>query len=349
MIGDLLGLGSSMVTVPTATTGGNSISSGFNESNAILISPVGIVIPANGAALVGINKIAENTSPLPRDRVFINYSLFSGAAITPDRPDVNRFTPGFEKTFDDNRMSIEARFPFAATIDPNLQLSSGSVVMNDDVVFGNISLIYKALLYQSERVALSGGCQFALPTAPTMSLSSGGSTLLEVENDSFHMMPYFGATFTPNDQFFLQGFFQTDVDTNGNEVRVNPNSQGLRPIGRLYDPTLMFIDINMGYWLYRSEWAWLTGFAPVIEYHHNQSVEHTQSLASNGFMIGSAGNSFSADNVTGGCYFEFGQDTTIALGYTAPIGGVDRQFNGELRVFVNRRFGTPSRAARVGF
>ena len=55
-------------------------------------------IPNPGSGVVGRMKIAENGSPIPRDRVFFNYSYFDNV-LTPGGTNVNRFSPGLRKHF----------------------------------------------------------------------------------------------------------------------------------------------------------------------------------------------------------------------------------------------------------
>jgi hypothetical protein len=113
----------------------------------------------------------------------------------------------------------------------------------------------------------------------------------------------------------------------------------------------MYLDFNTGYWLYRgSRGGMLTGFAPTLEFHYNTSLAASPFLASNGFMIGSNLAQVSNQSATVGCYLEYDGKTTLALGYTVPFGNAaDQQFNGEFRAFLTRRFGTTTRASRVGF
>jgi hypothetical protein len=316
---------------------------GPNQPTVFCVNPA-----SAGAAVVGTVKLAENTSPLPRDRVFLNYSSFDGTTL-PGGPTVNRFTPGFEKTFLDQLMSVEMRFPFAATISPDLLFDNGAVNTVDDVVFGNLSAVFKGLLYQNDVWAYSAGLQVAVPTAPELSITLlDGSRILLIENESVHLMPFLGALYTPNERLFMQAFLQLDVDANGNPVAINPGMQGLREIGRINDVTFLYADLNLGYWLYRSEETWLTGFAPSIELHYNTSLEQSEVLASQGFLIGSVRKQVSNLNLTAGCYFEIGLDSTFVLGYTAPLGnGSDQQFDGELRAFFTHRFGPNTRATRI--
>ncbi len=62
-------------------------------------------------------KLSENTSPIPRDRVFVNYSYFDNVPLQQGGVDVNRFVPGFEKTFFNGITSVEVRAPMASTLD----------------------------------------------------------------------------------------------------------------------------------------------------------------------------------------------------------------------------------------
>lgn len=317
---------------------------GPDQPHTICIDPA-----SSGAAVLGTPKLAENCSPLPRDRVFFNYSMFDDTPLLASGQDVHRFSPGFEKTFADELFSVEMRFPFAATINPDLVLADDGITAADDVIFGNISTIFKALLYQTEVYAFSAGIQVTAPTAPSLNVSLiDGTRIISIDNEAVHLMPFVGALYTPNERFFTQAFLQFDADANGNPVAVNPRMQGLTEIGRLHDATFLYADLNVGYWAYRSEETQLTGFAPTIELHYNTSLETSEFLASEGFVIGGNLQQISNLNLTLGCYFEFAQDNSFVLGYTVPIGNrVDQQFDGELRAFFTHRFGTSSRAARI--
>src|SRR5262249_14312798 len=70
--------------------------------------------PSNGGA-VGRTKIADDNSPLPRDRFILDYDYFDNVPLSR-QTGVHRFSPGIEKTFLDQSASIEVRLPFAATL-----------------------------------------------------------------------------------------------------------------------------------------------------------------------------------------------------------------------------------------
>jgi hypothetical protein len=112
---------------------------------------------------VGTSKIAENGSPIPRDRVYLNESYFNGVPLLINGVNVNRVTPGFEKTFFEGTASVEVRTPFASTLSNNLY-SFGNNDTNS-TQFGDVTVYLKQLFYRSETLAASGGLGFELPTA----------------------------------------------------------------------------------------------------------------------------------------------------------------------------------------
>jgi hypothetical protein len=129
IMGDLL-LGSRSVSFPYIRSSGNVL--------------------AGGSTSITNPSVAEDNSPVPRDRFTFRYNLFDsaipvqgfGPAVlglpgaaegVPTNPpvtknyDVNQFTFGFEKTFFDGLMSVEVRAPFANTVSSHLTFSSASI------------------------------------------------------------------------------------------------------------------------------------------------------------------------------------------------------------------------------
>lgn len=305
--------------------------------------------PGTGG-IVGVTKLAENTSPMPRDRVFFNYSYFNNVPLTADGINLNRFTPGFEKTFNDGTSSIEFRAPFATTLNSNI--TTNGIIDGDKTEFGNVSLVYKTLLYREDELAFSGGMQTTLPTADPINLTlADGTPIVKIKNQSVHLMPFVGALYTPNDRLFSQAFLQLDVAANGNDVLTNLDLTRLRQLGTVQDKTFLYLDWNMGYWSYlaEDESAFLTGIAPMVELHFNQSLQNTDVLRGpNDFQLGTFGRNYSVLNAVVGTTLQFGPQSTMTMGYAFPVGsGVDQQFDGEFRLFFNRRFGPQTRQTRA--
>lgn len=314
---------------------------------------------------VGFVKMTENVSPLPRDRVYMNYSYFKNAFFSPQlKADVNRFMPGFEKTFLDGWTSIEVRAPFAATLDATQSqdpLAPSGISGDRAVEFGNMSAIFKTVLDYGETWAITGGTQVMVPTASDVTIRSeqgpASQDRVFIENQSTHVMPFLGAVWAPSNRFFAQGLLQVDVDANGNPVWANTLRQDEIVVpgnfaGRLNYPTFLYVGLGTGYWIYQdnSRHASLTGIAPLFEVHVNQALEESDVICFQEYTLGNELGVTSLVNSLVGVNFEWGQRSTLTFAYTTPIGGgVDRWFDGELRAMYNWRFGPQTRLTRVQF
>ena len=294
---------------------------------------------------VGTSKIAENASPLPRDRVYMNYSYFDGVPLLPGGVNVNRFTPGIEKTFFNGMSSIEVRMPFASTLSNTLFVASPNDTSSTEL--GNLTIYLKQLLYTSNTLAVSGGLGLTLPTASNATVfdTLGGLPLTYTQNQSVHLLPFLGSLYTPTDQLFVQQFLQFDFDANGNAVSLADNNNILQPAGRLNEMSFLYYSVGAGYWLYNDPNSdrLFTRIAPIVELHYNKSLTQTDALLSPSNL----------DLLNGvvGMTATMGQNKTLTLAYTSPLSNFhDRQFNGELRVMFNWFYGgSMNRFSRVQF
>ncbi len=332
-----------------------------------------LISPGLGGG-VGQIKLMETGSPIPRDRVMLNYSYFSGVPIGTGNLNVNRFTPGFEKTFFEGSSSIEVRVPMAITAASTFVHDEISSIDSTDYQFGNLTFFLKSLLYRDETFALSAGGGLVLPTAAnTVMLSEFNGrnhTDLIIRNESIHLMPFLGGTYTPNDRFFSQSMVQVDFSANGNPVSVEsispqfPFGEGgpLKRIGSLNDATFLYASVATGYWLHRAPVgsSRLTGIAPIAELHYNRSLQPTDSVTipNSGFTyylrgqtIGSRASDIEVINAVIGLTILADDNKSLTAAYTVPLGGgLDMQFTGEFRVLFNWYFGGPTnRQTRVQF
>jgi hypothetical protein len=300
-------------------------------------------------SLVGRYKVAENNSPIPRDRAFFSYNHFNG---TPLGRDVNRFTPGIEKTFFDGMGSVEARLPFASTLNGDLIVDN--VFSNgNDTRLGNLQLAVKMLLTYSDTWILSGGLGVAVPTADDINARlPDGTPLLRIENEAFHLQPFIGYLYAPDNYFYFQGFSQIDIDLNGDPVFANPIAPfgtTLRPIGRLRDRTLWSNDIAIGYWLFRDSCSFISGVAPQLEVHYDQTLDEYSTLRSGGVVL-SGGGSYTSVALTGALNVELRQDATLTLGMALPVtDDFNRGFDWEFMLQFNYRFGASVAGNTPGF
>ena len=258
-------------------------------------------IPSAGGS--GRAKISDDNSVFPEDRVFFFYNYFDSAILapapTPHALDVNRYTPGFEKTFWDRNASLELRIPFANTQASDVYLAGGK---DEDVEFGDLELTLKFLVWKGDYFAVAGGLGFNAPTAREVQVFQDASAtpVFKIDNDSFHLLPYFGVLYTPSDRLFVQTFVQFDIDTNGNEVKLPiPNGD----VGTLRDQNLLQVDLQTGLWLWREPSArWITGLAPTVEYHYTTTINNAKFVnvpTQNGpFVLGNTANRIDIHNLT---------------------------------------------------
>lgn len=146
-------------------------------------------------------KISENVSPMPRDRVYVQYNFFKSAfdsqGVTtgntpsggfpagafPNQPitgtpvygglqafNLNRYTFGLEKTFFDGMVSAEVRIPFSTTISNDITAGNTSIPGDEATQFDNVSATLKGLVFQNRTVAISTGVLVNTPTASSVTM-----------------------------------------------------------------------------------------------------------------------------------------------------------------------------------
>jgi hypothetical protein len=304
-------------------------------------------------------KIAENDSPIPVDRVFFNYNHYHnvfqlseqlpfppGLPPTVRQVPIDRYTVGFEKTMADGQYSVEMRMPFNGTFDEQLQ-----TVGVDGGNIGNLALVFKILLYSDEELAIGAGLGIDTPTGKDV-IGRIGQAHLRFNNQALHLLPYIGFLFAPgdptwgwNDGLFLTGFAQIDIATDGNAVNLTPPSGGAPlPLGKFTEQNLGFLDLGLGYWLYRNPYAErLTGLAVVSELHYTTTLQDSDVLALNingaDLTVASRGNRFDVLNGTIGVQMLMFEISSLRVAGVFPLRGEDqRLFDSEIQVQFNRRF-----------
>jgi hypothetical protein len=292
-------------------------------------------------------KMAENTSPVPIDRVFFNYDYYSDVPLNTKSMSLNGFTPGFEKTFLGGAMSVEVRLPMATTLDNNVYLDGSTSTGVGQI--GNLGVAVKAVLYRGDTFLLSGGLAIDCPTAPDMlcfgtsgGSSSGGGGAIQLLNQSVHLLPFVGAVWTPNDRFFTMGFMQFDLDANGDPVNdVDVAFPGapvttLQNDGRYYEQSMIYLEGMAGYWVRRNDTNHLiNGIALFTELHGNQSLNNSAALQTQVGVM--SGGNISILDLTFGADFQIGELTTLTAAYCTPLSD-QREFDNQFRFLFNRRF-----------
>ncbi len=342
MLGDFAGiLALQRITVigtQVTTTTTTFVRRGKNGELITATKTVKVPTPVSQSRLVlvpiasaGVFKVAENESPMPRDRVFFTYNYFSNLqgpqvgenaplnttqttfgqrgqvrttteVFIPSAPrvtaDLHRQVFGFEKTFLDGFASIELRVP--------LVQQSGSVDGYSSRYAGDLTIIgkYAFLLDPAAGNVLSGGLAITAPTGPSVNSVQGPihSTLLQ---------PWMGYIRTV-ERFYVQGFHSLVAPTDARDV------------------TLLFNDLGIGYFLYRGEPdRVLTAIVPTVECHVTTPLNHRS--ADNPIFVPDI------VTMTGGVHFGVRGNATLSVGVVTPISG-PRPFNVEAFMQFNWRF-----------
>ncbi len=295
---------------------------------------------------VGRIKTAEDVSPIPRDRVFFNYSLFTDVPLTGPGISVNRLTLGMEEAFADDTMSLELRMPMAVTLDSTYDVLDPSISSYE---FGDLYLGAKCLLYARDNCYLSAGLSVSVPTADDSQIFFNDALLARINNRSVRVAPFVGGLIN-DDIFFAQGFVQVDVEVTGDDVFGDSTLSGnLVDAGKFHDPTLLYLDLQLGAWLMRDTrpTKWLTGVASIFELHYNRNLDSLDSVSipapatpgapdiSRVWTIGDPNADIDVLNTLAGIALSLRGNSSVSVTYGVPLTN-NKQFDGELRVMLNR-------------
>jgi hypothetical protein len=299
-------------------------------------------------------KIAEDDNALPQDRVFFLYNHFQDAlhadadlgGVGPFSRNfsVDCYTFGLEKTFFDQKSSIEVRMPLAGRTDfstPDFGVSGGNV--------GNLAVIVKRLVYRCDTLAVSIGLGIDTPTGSDATgfaeapLPVPKTAAFVVHNDAVHLLPYAGFVNAPSERFFWEGFVQVDVATNPNRVDYQ-NNRG-PGTGELSEQNLLYLDLAGGYWLYRNPCGrHLTGVAGMVELHYTTALQDSDVVAAPfppfpSLAFSNFANRVDVLDLTVGIHSELTKSALCRVGAVVPLRtGDDRSFDSELQVQLEWRF-----------
>jgi hypothetical protein len=293
------------------------------------------IAPGGGVSFRRI-KLAEGNSPLPTDRWIANYSFFNDVLLVGD---VNRYTLGFERTFDEGLKSIELRLPIASTLSAD---QVANTPLRRSTQIGNLSLAYKKIIGVRGPVLTCAGLGLALPTAAdSRLLNDEQEELIRVDNQSVHLLPFVSWIWTRNDRLTWQAFVQLDVDAGGNPV-VIAGSNGPAPAGRLRDVTLLFVDMGFTYrWLEDRE-GLIRSVTPFAEIHYSGTLEDAPGIsfgAPDQFQIDlePLGQRYDVVNLSLGAHLQMGERLFVRPGIVIPLRSrdLDRQFDYEVGVQIS--------------
>lgn len=300
---------------------------GIQFSHLFTPTPVLVNLPAGGGAVRRV-KVAENNSPIPRNRFIFNYNYFN--QVSGGVGNVNRYSAGMEQTFFGGRSSVEVLVPMASTLDVD-QIAGG--IRSTDTQFGDLSLIFKTLLVESDDFVIAGGIGLAVPTASDARVfNTSGQQIIDLEHQSTHLLPYLGMVHNYDSGLYWQSFVQLDIDLNGNPISADLTGQNLQSAGVLQDQTLMFVDFGLGYWL-RNLGEGSLAVAATAEMHWAGTLQDADIVKAGNLNITSLVNRYDVLNLTLGASILVNDRFTLRPAFVIPLN--DKQFDYEAIMQVN--------------
>jgi hypothetical protein len=291
----------------------------------------------SGGGLVGRNKYFDDGSPLPRDRVFVDYSHVGDFQGLGTSFDVNRYVFGAERTFLDGSGSVEVRVPFAGTVDSD-QIGGQALDVND-AEFGNVGLLFKGSLFRNANWIVTAGLGLSMPTADDSRLLFEGRTILEIRNQAWLIQPILVAAWAPNDRFYAQAGLQFDFAANGNPVNVRSPGGEFAQRGVLTDQTYLYTSAAVGYWLYQSDTNYLSGVSLQGELHYNRTLGNRDFVLTGSALVTDLNDNLDVLNGTTGVNFVLNDRAVLALGVSFPLDD-EWLYDWSLLARLNVRFGT---------
>ena len=291
-------------------------------------------------------KLSENISPIPVDRWFVNYNHFEDPIrnINGDSLNVDRVTFGLEKTFLEGAASLEVRAPLVG----GLQSSQSTVDDGDQtgIEFGNMTFTLKGLFRQDgDRTFLTGGLGINVPTADDGRVTDDNDTLLRVDNESVHLLPFMALYHRLTPRTFLIGVVQADFDANGNRFWFREDGgSGSWTSTRFQEQHLLYFDLSGGHWFYEdyTQTRLVRRIAAIGELHYTTTLNDTDSAQagpSSGDMVTNPYNRLDVLNGTAGLRFQLGYDYLLTTAAIFPLkGGENELFDHEIAILLTKRF-----------
>lgn len=309
-------------------------------------------------------RVSDQNSPLPNDRVFYRYSYFKDVASMSTQLDalftdanfaaqrsLSVHTAGFEKTFFDGWCSFELRAPFAERKNFTETFTAGDFVIDQQLAFGgegNLYAVGKVLLYEGHEFAAAGGMAVDIPSGRNAQFIIQNEVNALYRNDATYLTPFLATLWTPTQKTFYQGWLGVDVPVGKNQVDIISPVEGDALVeGSLEvdQVTRLTGDLLAGYWFYQNRRDyWIEGLAGILEVHYTGALEDANAATFNsggGFgasvtATGSALGRFDVVNFTPALHLQVRDSWSIRLGGVFPM--ADRMFDNEFSVQSILRF-----------
>lgn len=244
-----------------------------------------IASPAIGA---GALNIADNGSPIPTDRVFFTYqrfsnglntSLLNGAVVEETEYDFDAYTMGLEKTFFNQRISVEARIPFVDSAMPQDFTINGTSVRAETGSLTNVSGVLKTVIWENDSVLLSTGVGMRFVPGSASTTVQIGNDVMTYEQAGVDFVPFVGFASSTFWDTFLQGMLQYNFPTD--DDLLTTTSAGNSSSSAILRQQSLNFTIAAGKWLFDRPGCFFSGMSLIGEANYSTAfgTDETITLA----------------------------------------------------------------------
>ena len=279
----------------------------------------------NAGGISGL-KIGENNQTITSNRLWFSYNRMYDAIQAPTQNgfrDINldRFTVGCERVLRGGGCSIEARLPLAGTLSDDLNFDPG--------VIGDLSLIFKKLLYADGQRATAIGIGVELPTGDDSRIWTNSLTA-RLDSDTVFLVPYLATTRVLSDVCFMHFFSQLTIPTGEDDLYINYYTNGPR-YGSVRAPLTTAFDLALGRWVVQPSQNDPSGLALLIEGHYLHTLDNGEVDVDGVQFNQSTLNSIPDNllNITSAVHAQMNRDIALRVGYSLPVTD-DEIFDSEL-------------------
>lgn len=314
----------------------------------------------------GRYKCADNTGPVPTNRVSFAYKHFhnalqstidDGTAATFGNGQVDSYTLGVEQLIFQNRASLELRVPMYAGSVLNANSAGAEQSITTTPAFGNLSFILKTLFYRDSTLAIGGGIGLDIPTAEDTDIIVLGAQPVTYSSKQYYIAPFLAFLSTPNDMWWTQGVVQFSFVSGSNELFAPGTATGSGVTTdttlRFHEQDMVFTTFNVGRWLYKDpSRSFMPGVALMGELNWTATLDHTNVVnfddpgGAATISLANFANEQHIFNMTLGTHLQLTDRSNLRVSGVVPLrsnnpgDAIDRNryFDGELSVQFNRLY-----------
>jgi hypothetical protein len=261
-------------------------------------------------------KIAEDESPIPRNRILFDVNSYSNV---PGTNDVTRFMLGFEKTFFEDMMSLGLRLPIWTADIERTPTSGPSEIpfgpAGDNADLGDMIFTLKTLLIDCDNRILSAGVSVTAPTGPDTLADVDPYYTFDNVSHRGAIQPWLGWYRDLPAECFGQGFAAFDLPFDSD------------------DADYFYLDLGIGHRVNRQ--GFISAITPMVEAHWSAPMNDkaqpfsltplgTSVLSPLGLVTSLANKTLSYRhqvNITSGLVFELDRVRTLTLAIVIPTVG----------------------------